>query len=273
MISFEQYLQEDAKISQADAKERQAFTEFLAKLEPLNAEAFVRPMGSDAGFPDFGFTYQLDGKQYDIHIEYKMNDKAQMGSMRDWRFDGAKFYTPAKGNTAKEELIAVMNGSRDALGNAKRLLGDFKKVFGSRIKEISSAMLTPFKDKEDRKARLIEFTKLTDKYSIANIDDTKMGDNIIRHYKTKFTKVKRASADQSSLYFMIGNKLYLLDGVPPPMLEETLGGQIPRVGSLKAKLEVRLQPRGLNSSKSKPVSIDVMASFRLSGGFGKGLQV
>ena len=35
------------------------------------------------------------------------------------------------------------------------------------------------------------------------------------------------------------------------------------IGNLTAKLEVRIQPRGLNSP-SKPASIDAMASFRLA---------
>ena len=36
------------------------------------------------------------------------------------------------------------------------------------------------------------------------------------------------------------------------------------MNQLKANLEVRIQPRGL-SAPGKPVSIDVMASFRLAG--------
>jgi len=44
------------------------------------------------------------------------------------------------------------------------------------------------------------------------------------------------------------------------------------MSGLSANLEVRIQPRGLNSP-NKHASIDVMASFRLGGAPGAGVKV
>lgn len=256
----------------ADIKEKAAFTKFLAALNPLRATTFVKPMGFDAGFPDFGFTYTVDGKRYDVHVEYKMDARAQMGSMRDWKFDGSKFLTPDTESSSKEELIFIMNVSQDAISNANRLLKSFKDVFGSKITEISSGMLSQFKDMAERREKLKEFARKTNNYMIAKIENETLGEKIINHYVKKFKQKIRPGTKDSVLLMMIGDQLYFVSGDMPPKLEETLGGKIPKIERLKAKLEVRIQPRGLNTP-NKAVRIDAMASFRLSGGITSGLRI
>ena len=132
-------------------------------------------------------------------------------------------------------------------------------------------MLTIESDKKVRKAKLKIFASNTDNYQLAKIDDKKMGDMIISHYKKKFKKELRSDADYSVLYMMIDNELFFVEdtsGSTPKLqkeLHDLLGvTKVPKLDGLKAKLEVRIQPRGL-SSPDKPGSIDVMASFRLSG--------
>ena len=271
MLRFREFISESEA---ADAKERSAFVSVGRALKPLNARAFVKPMGSDAGFPDFGFSWtDDDGAPYDMHIEYKMNSRAQMGSMRDWRFNGSHFYTPDTKNESKQELIYMMNGDRTAISNGKRLLKDFRTVFCNGIHEISSGMLSGIKDKALRRELLEQFVELTNNYVVAKVENDVLGKKILDHYTAKFAKVRRGR-NSSGLFFMVDNQLYHIAGDAPNQLMSTLGGGIPHIGKLAAKLEVRIQPRGLTTpNKSKPVSIDVMASFRLSGKLQKGLTI
>lgn len=254
----------------AQQQEKVAFKKVKSKLG--NPEAFAQPAGFETSFPDFGFRLYLDKKAVDIHVEYKADAKAQMGSMRDWIFDGSsnKFKTASK-DSVKTDLISLMNESKDCVANGKRLLKDFKKYFDKKINKIYSGMLTIESDKKVRKAKLKVFASNTDNYQLAKIDDKKMGDMIISHYKKKFKKEVRSDADYSVLYMMIDDELFFVEdtsGSTPKMvkdLHDLLGVRsVPKLDGLKAKLEVRIQPRGL-SSPDKPGSIDVMASFRLSG--------
>lgn len=234
-----------------------------------NAEAFAEPAGFETSFPDFGFRVYVNEKPVDIHIEYKADKKAQMGSMRDWIFDGKSFSTN-KQDSAKEELISVMNASSECVKNGKRLLSDFKKYFDKRIKSIYSGMLTIETDQKVRRAKLKQFAANTKNYSLAKITNSELGENIIDHYKKKFRKVKRNDAASSILLMMLGNEIYYVDRIGTvkddlKTISSMLSSQqVPTLSNLTASLEVRIQPRGL-SSEGKPVSIDVMANFRLAG--------
>lgn len=254
----------------AQQEEVKAFKK-MKKLLGSDAVAFAAPAGFATAFPDFGFRLIIGGKKVDIHVEYKADAKAQMGSMRDWQFDGKKFITPNP-TPDKQELIQVMNESTTCVSNGKRLLTDFKNYFNSNVKNIYSGMLSIEPDKETRRKRLVAFTKKTKNYQLANIDDTSMGNKIIDHYKHKFEKeAKKRDADCSILLMMLGNSISIVttkgrySTEMKDVINSRLGvGSIPALSGLKAKLEVRIQPRGLNNA-AKPVSIDVMASFRLSG--------
>jgi len=238
-----------------------------------NPEAFVKPAGFGTAFPDFGFTLMIDKKPVDLHIEYKADAKAQMGSMRDWIFDGKKFTSNDLGNEDKKDMLEIMSANPTCVKNGQRLLNDLKKHFDKRVTKLYSGVLTVISDKALRRSKLLDFVnynKDTDKnYQLANLDDTSMGDMIISHYKKKFKKSRRGS-NNSVLMMMIGNELWTIEdtGIPNETMTKVYQklnvSKLNNLSNLKAKLEVRIQPRGLNSP-GKPNSIDVMANFRLSG--------
>lgn len=233
--------------------------------------AFATPAGFGTGFPDFGFRLMVDKKNIDVFIEYKADAKAQMGSMRDWRFDGRKFYTPARGDDEKEILIDIMNDNPECVKNGKRILNDMKTYFDKNVKEISSGMLTIEKDQKQRRKKLMNFVDNTANYQLAKIENNSLGQGILSHYHKKFVSGIRRDADYSMLMMMIGDELWFiedrgtLDRSGKDKVAARFGvNSFTTMSQLKANLEVRIQPRGL-SSASKPVSIDVMASFRLAG--------
>jgi hypothetical protein len=264
-------------MSKANDAEVAAFKKMKKMLG--NPDVIAEPMGSAAGFPDFGFRMILSNKKIDIHVEYKLDSKAQMGSMRDWHYTKNGFHTTDTENDEKTSLITIMNDSQDAKKKADVLLKAFQKHFDSKITDIYSGMLTIISDKKLRRTKLLNFVhNYVDNYQIAKISNTTLGNGIISHYKKKFAKSKNRDADGSILLMMIGNSLYIVDkdtGIKDStlkQLKEYFGGTIPSLTGLQAALEIRIQPRGLSSSDN-PVSIDVMASFRLSGGLANGLNI
>ena len=273
MKSFKIYIKEAAMkgvSAKAQAAENNAFKNLGNKLGS-QAKAIVSPAGFDAGFPDFAYRVTLsDGAKIDLHYEYKADYKAQMGSMRDWHFDGNKFSTPDKKSEAKQELISVMNDTPLAIKNAKRLLADLNKYFDKDVKKIYSGALSIIKDKSTRKLMAQQFADQTDNYQIAMISSPEMGNKIIDHYKTKFKKNLKGGSDASLLFMFLKDKIWLVD--TSGRLSASQKQEVARImgltkldplSGLEAKLEVRIQPRGLNSP-SKHASIDVMASYRLA---------
>lgn len=278
MFTYRQYIAEQRGVSaKAFAKENAAYKALKSKLK---MKAFQSPAGADAGFPDFGFTLVLQsGKKVDAHIEYKASAKEQMGSMRDWHFDGRKFTTPDSTSNTKQELIALMNGAPDAIRNGKRLLNDLQKYVSKDIKKIYSGALTVIKDKDERKSKTQMFADKTNNFTVAKISDTSLGNKILDHYRTKFKKNLRAQVDAHVLMMMLGNDLWYIDSIGSfaksemDEIAKMFGvNKINKMSNLKANLEVRIQPRGLNSPQ-KQASIDVMASFRLGGSTVGGVKV
>lgn len=266
-----------AASNKAEQAEKQAYEQLSKKLG--KPEAFAEPAGFATGFPDFGFRLFVDKKAVDVHIEYKADPKAQMGSMRDWSFDGKRFTTNDKESTDKETLISVMNASADCVKNGQRLLKDAQTYFDPRVKRIYSGMLTVEGDKQARRAKLLRFTHNTDNYQLAKIENATLGQKILDHYHAKFHKAIRSDADHSILMMMIGKELWFVEekgalaASSKLKVAQQFGVQnIPVLSQLKANLEVRIQPRGL-SAPDKPVSIDVMASFRLAGRPSAGVTV
>ncbi len=74
-------------------RDEEAAYNALKKKLGSTAVTFQEPAGADAGFPDFGFTLSLPMGKVDLHIEYKNSSTAQMGSMRDWIFNGFLWIT------------------------------------------------------------------------------------------------------------------------------------------------------------------------------------
>lgn len=257
-----------AATGKAQIKESKEFNRIKKKLN--SPEVIAAPAGSATTFPDFGFRLRIGKKIVDLHIEYKADAKAQMGSMRDWQFDGKKFITPNP-SPEKNDLIEIMNNSSECKRNGRRLLKDFQQYFDPSVNMIYSGMLGVEKDKKIRKAKMDRFVKGTKNYQLANIDNMTLGSKIIEHYVEKFKKSVRKDADYSMLLMMIDNEISLVatKGTADAQVKQAVNAMlgvtsIPKLSGLKAKLEVRIQPRGM-SGGSKPVSIDVMASFRLSG--------
>lgn len=272
MKTFKTFIKEAAVrgvSAKAQAAENSAFAALGKKLN--GAQAIVSPAGFDAGFPDFAYRVKMkDGSFIDLHYEYKADYKAQMGSMRDWHFDGKKFSTPDRGSESKQELIQVMNSTKVAIENGKRLLSDLKKYFSKDVTKLYSGSMTVIKDKDTRKAMAKEFANGTNNYQIAQIQNSTMGEKIIDHYKTKFKKNLKRGSKGSLLFMFLKDKVWLVDtsgSVSATHKSEvaTMMGisKLDDLKNLEAKLEVRIQPRGLNSP-SKPASIDAMASYRLA---------
>jgi hypothetical protein len=256
--------------SNANAAEEASFKKIQKMLG--NPEVFAKPAGSAAGFPDFGFNMKLNGKTYCLQFEYKMDPKAQMGSMRDWIFDGNEF-TSNTINDEKENLLAVMNESKPCIKRGKEILKEFQTFGDKRIKKISSSMLTVEKDQKARRANLMNYVdgKKTD-YQLAKINDGSLGDSIIDHYRTKFNISRNRQADGGNILFMvIGDQLFYVEKTSNVRQADVDAfakyfntDKFVTLNNLSASLEVRIQPRGLNSP-GKPVSVDVMASLRLNG--------
>lgn len=272
MQSFKKFITEASVArgvsSAAQAAEVKAFKKLGEKLK--GSKVLVSPAGFDAGFPDFAYRVTTTtGKVIDLHFEYKADYLAQMGSMRDWSFDGNKFSTPDAKSESKQELITVMNNTPEAIKNGKRLLGDLKKHFDSSVSRLYSGSLTVIKDKDTRKALAREFAANTKNYQIAAIKDGTMGDKIISHYRNKFKKNLKSGSSGSILFMMLKDTVWMVDHegsiVNADLLQvaDMMGlDKLDKLSGLSAKLEVRIQPRGLNSAK--PASIDTMASFRLA---------
>ena len=274
MLKFSTFLteQQDAIAakgvsSKAQAAERAAYNKLLTSTA---SQSLVFPAGFDAGFPDFAFRFKLaSGHTIDVHIEYKADYKAQMGSMRDWVFDGKHFSTPDTASESKQELIYIMNNTPSAIKNGTRLLSDLQTYFSKDVQKIYSGSLTAISDKEERRAATQNFAKNTANYSIASISDDTLGDQIIKHYKNKFKKNLKAGSQGAILLMMLKDTVWLVDTDENVSAADMLDlakrfgiEKFDHLTGLTAKLEVRIQPRGLTSGK--PTSIDVMASFRLA---------
>lgn len=256
--------------SNANAAETASFEKVKKLLG--NPEVFAEPAGSDAGFPDYGFNMKLNGKTFCLQFEYKMDQKAQMGSMRDWIFDGEEF-TVSSPSESKEDMLYLMNESSRCVKRGKEILKEFQTLADKNIKKISSGMLTVEKDQKIRRAKLMNYVngKKTD-YQLAKISDSALGDLILEHYSAKFNKSRNPRADGGNILFMvIGDYLFYINKTSNVKQTDVdtfakyFGvNKFVTLNNLSASLEVRIQPRGL-SSPNKPVSIDVMASLRLNG--------
>jgi hypothetical protein len=261
---------------------------YYALIKKLGTSATVwrTPAGADAGFPDFGFTLSLPMGKVALHIEYKNSSTAQMGSMRDWIFNGDTFTTNDKNNEEKAALLFIMNNTQTAIANGRRLLKDLQTTsYATKgIKTLSSGSMTIIKDQALRRAALVSFASRTENYQIANISDTTLGNGILTHYKNKFSKSKKdpdvTGAKGHVLLMLIKDEIWYVDksGVDDQTMKQIsslLGVRtINKLTGLTANLEVRIQPKKLSSANAnKPVSIDVMASFRLKGKPTSGVKV
>lgn len=252
----------------AELAEKNAFKKIRKLLG--NPGVFAEPAGSEAGFPDFGFSVMINKRRIDLFFEYKADHKAQMGSMRNWIFSSGKFTVPDADDENKKLLLEIMNGTPSAIREAKRLLKDFKTYFDKGVTEISSGMLSIISDKKMRKKKAALFASNTDNYQIANIEDARLGKKIMDHYYKKFHKNQQAGSDGSILYMMMGDAIWHMESNGVTNAEEKFiakllgAGDIPALPDLVAKLECRIQPRHTELNKPAAARIDVLAVFRLA---------
>ncbi len=255
----------------SEVAERKAF-EHLKKKLPV-VKVIAQPAGSGTGFPDFGYRIELKGKKVDLHFEFKDDWKTQMGSMRDWVFDGSKFSTPTN-DADKETLISIMNSTPEAKTEAKRLLDGIKKYYSPKVTKLYSGALSVLSVNDRKKNYLNLLNNLTN-YQIANIVSKSLGQKVLDHYHKKFHANLQSDADYSVLFFMIGDTIWFVEetGTLDQQSKQTIAAyfgakQITVLAGLTANLEVRIQPRpslkSLIETPNKPVKgIDVMASYRL----------
>lgn len=265
----------------SEVAERKAF-EYLQKKLPVT-KVIAKPAGSGTDFPDFGYRIELKGKKVDLHFEFKDDWKTQMGSMRDWIFDGNKFSTN-KIDADKETLISIMNSSPEAKVEAKRLLNGIKKYYSPKVTKLFSGSLNVL-PVNDRMKNYLNLVNNLEDYQIANIASKALGQKVLDHYHKKFHANLQSDADYSVLFFMIKDSIWFveetgtLDQQSKLAIAAYFGAkQISVLGGLTANLEVRIQPRpslkSLKQTPNKPVKgIDVMANFRLKAKPSGGVKV
>lgn len=255
----------------SEIAERRAF-EHIKKMLPVT-KVIAEPAGSGTAFPDFGYRLELGGKKVDLHFEFKDDWKTQMGSMRDWVYDGYNFSTPTT-DADKETLIAIMNDTPSAKTEAKRILDSLKKYYSSKVMKLYSGALTVLPANERKKGYINWLNNLSD-YQIANIGSAVLGQKVLDHYHKKFHANLQRDADYSILFFMIGDTIWFVEetGFASSDIKQSIAAffntkSITVLNGLIANLEVRIQPRpslkSLLQEPTKPVKgIDVMASYRL----------
>lgn len=228
-------------------------------------KSFATPSGATTDFPDFGLRAVIDEVVIDLHFEYKQSRYAQMGSMRDWVFDGEKFTSPAE-DEVKVLMLTAMNDSAETVANAKEMLVQFQTHCDPDITFIGGAMLNHITDMEERRAKLTTFGQAVPSFTIGNIKGQDLGEAMLSHYRSKFAP--RKGADVSYLLMMIGDQVYVVDRNGPSIQADVRGklcdmigcSSLPVMQTPSAALEVRVQPIGLMTGRAK---IDPMASFRL----------
>jgi hypothetical protein len=232
-----------------------------------NPRAIAEPRGNDMGFPDFGFTFKVEGKVVDLHFEFKMNRNAPMGSSRRWRFDGEKFTVPDAEREEEILLMLAMNSSPECINNGRRLLGELRKHFDERVKDISTSTFGVERDTKARRQKMEEFKKKAGILTIAKgIENSAFGAGIIQRYRRKWREVLRPSAAYSMLFFVIGDSIWFvdelgsLDYIQKQGIARLFGAeQIPELKGLRARVEARISPK-ITEGK-----MDVIAITRLTG--------
>jgi len=255
------------KSAKALAAEQAAFRELNRR---ITAKPVVRPKGHDEGFPDFAVRIELsDGFVIDCHFEYKMDDRAQHGGMRDWRFDGSSFSSNEPNNEHKNELLAIMNGTRVAKTNGKRLLKDLRTYVSPKIKHLYGGSFTVIRDMKERNIKAKAFAEATDNFTVAYINNTNNGANLIKHYKTKFRNNLHGGANASVLILMIANRMWIIDSDRPvsPKHKKELASvfgteRIDSIPPIKAQLEVRVSPKYID--QPTPTTLDMVANYRFT---------
>lgn len=260
----------------ADRAEMAMYKKTLRLLQSYKSKSIVSPAGSATTFPDFGIEVMMAGKKIHLHIEFKESLKEQMGSLRSWIFDGSKYsISKERMERAKldmrehvenpsymkkleqaqedystaDELIQIMNSSRECISGGRKVLSEMKKLINPNIKKIWSGMFgdNTFKDtsKQGKFNNLIKYYRYNTKqknvkgllisqyvkryktkpsknhvlntggsgYEIAEIQDSSLGKKLIHHYSEKFKKSEAdfsTNADHCLLMIIMGDDIWFI---------------------------------------------------------------
>lgn len=219
--------------------ELQAFELIKSKLK---GKVFAEPKGSDAGWPDFGITWN------DIHVyvEHKQEWNAQMSGLSSWEYDGNTF----KSNVQKDEaqkIIRLMQRNPTLKKSAQELLNIAKKLLNRKIGIQLKG--TTFSSKP---SLIQQFDKeIEGKKVLGNINSASAGKLIKEIYTNKF-KSNLQNGNKHIALIMIDNEVWLLDsiGVTEKEIKElaqTLKtkttNKIPRFNIRTAYIQARISPR------------------------------
>lgn len=230
-----------------------------------------KPAGDDTGFPDIGATMNINGKPLTLHIEVKDSKGAQMGSIRNWIFNGSKFDVTNYENPNAEMVIGMLNDTADAKQRAKKMLDELKKFFSKKVTNLQKGSLTAISDKTERYNAFMNYQKnRTTDTIIARLKGPEIGRMITSHYKKKY---KPVGGHHNLLLMILGNEMFIIKtGAQPPEpvmkeLYKTLGvDSIPELpATFAGNLEVRVQPRHLSKKGAVPLTLDTMANLRATG--------
>lgn len=125
-----------------------------------------------------------------------------------------------------------------------------RKAFGAEFPELSGGMLNKY-TADERRAGLLQLYKSGGTLSLAHIEDARLGEMMLDHYKSKFKP--RAKADLSVLIFMVGNTVGWVDAVGEfdanmqNGVAAALGiTHLPKITAPIVNLEVRVQPKHMS---------------------------
>lgn len=239
-------------MSNALAAEKAAFKKIG---ELTGGVVFQKPAGFDGGFPDFGYTVTIDGKDIDLYFEYKMDDNAQMSGISTWSYKNNTFYTNRTDDEA-QTIINLMRRDQGVKKNAQSILDIVKGLLGRKIGvTFDSGCLGANKRKLIKQFdELVAGNKV-----LGTIKSSMLGNTFKNIYINKYKKAKSTRSNDSVLLMMIDNKIWMLDkdGVTIDELKkirkmlDNKSQTIPAMRSVTCTLGVRIITRSNGSIETK----------------------
>jgi hypothetical protein len=241
-------------------EERRSFIEEKAAFRLIDSKlkdnkVFQRPMGSDSGFPDFGFEWN----GIDVHVEFKAKWNAMMSGLSSWYYKNNTFGTNKTDDEARQ-IIRLMQ--RDS--SLKKNAADIGNIILD-LKGLKRGLVLSSTSLGAKKASLVDSfdKKVQGKKVLGKLESDLLATTIINIYKNKFNKNKRLGK-KSVCLMMIANEVWMLDN--DGCSEEDLKAlaialnpkstKMNRFAIRACRLEVRISPRSNGN-------IDTRASLKL----------
>lgn len=221
-----------------ELNEKEAFELIKTK---LGNNSFAEPKGSDAGFPDFGITWN----GIHVYIEHKQNWKAQMSGLSSWAYTGNTFTSNVQTEEAKK-IIRLMQREPSLKDAANHLLNIAKTLLNRKIGiQLKS---TTFSSKP---SLMTQFNKeIEGKKVLGNIHSAAAGKLIKDIYIDKF-KSNLQSGSKHICLMMFNNEIWILDSIGVTQKEISELAKIfkpkttifPRFNANNGYIQVRIGPR------------------------------